>query len=280
LKPLPLTGDAAAVCSAAESLVGARLAGRSLESFPGDPPADLAGAYAIQDQAIRLWPDRVAGWKVGYIAPDRRDPSGEDRLVGPIFSSAVWPHLVGKVKEVPVFVGGFAAVEAEYVFLLGQDAPAGKTDWTADEALALVSALHVGIETAGSPMAMINVLGPAVVVSDFGNNAGLVLGPEIPGWRTLDEASLRCETYIDGVLVGRGGARSVPGGLGAALAFALERCARRGFPLGAGSLVTTGAATGIHDILPGQLARIAFHPGGELQCRASAASAAPQDHSP
>jgi 2-keto-4-pentenoate hydratase len=111
------------------------------------------------------------------------------------------------------------------------------------------------------------------VVSDFGNNAGLVLGPEIAGWRQLDEASLRCETFIDGVSVGQGGAGSVPGGLGAALAFALGCCARRGFPLRAGALVTTGAATGIHDILPGQLARITFQPGGELQCRALPAAA-------
>ncbi len=259
----------------AARFVHARLAGLPLPGYPGEPPADLAAGYAIQDAAIALWPGRVAGWKVGYISPERRDRSGEDRLVGPIFAAAVWPQAPGAGNEVPVFVGGFAAVEAEYVFVLSADAPAAKTHWTAEEALALVSALHIGIETAGSPLATINVLGPAVVVSDFGNNAGLVLGPEIPDWRRLDEASLRCETFIDGASVGQGGAGSVPGGLGAALAFALGRCARRGFPLRAGTLVTTGAATGIHDILPGQHARIAFHPGGELQCRALPATAAP-----
>ncbi len=47
----------------------------------------------------------------------------------------------------------------------------------------LVSGLHVGIEAAGSPLAAINELGPTVVVSDFGNNAGLLLGPAIPDWR-------------------------------------------------------------------------------------------------
>lgn len=265
---------------AAARFVQARRAGRALDAFPGELPVDLSAGYANQDRAIGLWPDRIAGWKVGYIAPERRDGSGEDRLVGPIFSAAVWPQAAGTVTDVPVFVGGFAAVEAEYVFVLGADAPAGKTRWTAEEALALASALHIGIETAGSPLAAINVLGPAVVVSDFGNNAGLVLGPEIPDWRRLDEAMLRCETFIDGASVGQGGASSVPGGLGAALAFALGRCARRGFPLPAGSLVTTGAATGIHDILPGQQARIAFRPGGELHCRALPAIAMPGDAAP
>ena len=252
----------------AARFVQARRAGQALPGFPGAVPQDLAAGYACQDAAIALWPDRIAGWKVGYIAPDRRDGSGDDRLVGPIFSGAVWPQAAGGTEDVPVFVGGFAAVEAEYVFRLGADAPAGKTLWTADQALALVAALHIGIETAGSPLATINELGPSVVVSDFGNNAGLVLGPEIADWRRRPDSSLTCETFIDDRSVGRGGAASVPGGLGAALAFALGRCARRGQPLRAGMLVTTGAATGIHDILAGQQARISFGAAGELPCRA------------
>jgi len=275
----PQGQDASADLIAA-AFVGARLAGRSLSGFPGTPPSDLASAYLVQDAAISQWPDRVAGWKVGYISPERRDVSGEDRLVGPIFSRAVWPASVGACPDVPVFAGGFAAVEAEYVFRLGSDADPAQLRWSPDEALALVKALHIGIETAGSPLATINVLGPNVVVSDFGNNAGLLLGPEIPQWRSLDEKALDCETFVDEVLVGRGGARSVPGGLGAALAFALGRCARRRMPLRAGMLVTTGAATGIHDILPGQQARISFGPHGELRCRAVAASPSMQETRP
>ena len=62
------------------------------------------------------------------------------------------------------------------------------------------------IETAGSPLATINHLGPTVVVSDFGNNAGLIVGPAIRDWRTRDPASLRCATFVDGEHVGSGGA--------------------------------------------------------------------------
>ena len=261
-------GTDSAVESVAAAFVAARRAGRALPGFPGMTPASMAAGYAIQDSAIALWPDRVAGWKVGYISPERRDASGEDRLVGPIFASAVWPQAPGGNLDVPVFVGGFAAVEAEYVFRLGADAPAAKLLWTAEEALALVDGLFIGIETAGSPRATINVLGPTVVASDFGNNAGLVLGPAIADWRRIPEGQLTCETFINEVSVGRGGAGSVPGGLGAALAFALGRCARRRMPLKAGALVTTGAATGIHDILPGQQARIHFGAWGDLRCRA------------
>ena len=257
----------------ARQFVQARLAGQALPGFPGGRvPADLAAGYACQDAAIALWPDRVIGWKVGYIAPQRRDASGDTRVVGPIFSRAVWLWQPGQVLSFPVFVGGFAAVEAEYIFRLGRNAPVGQTEFGAAEAMELVDALYVGVETAGSPLATINDLGPAVVVADFGNNAGLILGPEVPDWRHVADADLSCSTFIGGVRVGRGGAGSVPGGLAAALAFALGRCARRGMSLHAGALVTTGAATGIHDIEPGQLARIEFDGLVAIECRAVPAS--------
>ena len=79
--------------------------------------------------------------------------------------------------------GGFGAVEAEYVYRLGRDATTQKLHWTPEEALELVDELLVGVEFAGSPLASINVLGPRVVASDYGNNAGLILGAVVPGWR-------------------------------------------------------------------------------------------------
>ena len=258
---LPATGIA-------ERFVNARLAGQCLQEFPGSIPVDLAAGYACQKEAIRLWPDSIAGWKVGYIAPERRDDSAEDRLVGPIFERSVQCVTTDSCVDFPVFVGGFAAVEAEFVFRLGQDAEPGKIDWTPAQAAGLVSALHIGIETAGSALATINVLGPTVVVSDFGNNAGLILGPEIPDWAAHEDATLDCETYIEGVCVGTGGAASVPGGLLAALCFAINRCSRLGLPMRAGTLITTGAATGIHDILAGQRAQVRFGRWGTLTCRA------------
>ena len=257
------------------AFVGARLTGRALADFPGTIPATLAAGYAVQDAAIARWPDRIGGWKVGYIAPAQRDVSGDDRLVGPIFSRAIWPSMPGQPARFPVFVGGFAAVEAEYIFRLGAEV-AGAEPGDANAALARVAAMYVGVETAGSPLASINQLGPTVVVSDFGNNAGLIVGTEILDWKTAMASDLACSTFIDGVEVGRGGAASVPGGLAAALAFALQCCARRGIALPEGTLITTGAATGIHDIRAGQSARVAFEGIGHIDCQAVAASAMPR----
>ena len=260
----------AGLAAIAAGFVAARRQGSALDAFPGDIPGDLVTAYQVQDLAIANWPDTVVGWKVGYIAAERRDGSGDERLLGPIFSRQLW-NATGSSTPIPVFVGGFAAVEAEYVLRLDADAPVGKLDWTPEEAAALPATLFTGVEVASSPLATINQLGPRVVVSDFGNNNGLVLGPQIPAWTTLDESSLLAQTWVGDLHVGSGGAGHLPGGLRAAFAFALSRSARRGRPLKAGDYIATGNATGIHDITAGQQARVDFAGHARLDCHAVAA---------
>jgi 2-keto-4-pentenoate hydratase len=256
----------------AEQFVRARLHAEALPAFPNGIPATLDDAYATQDCAIGLWPDHLAGWKVGRIDPPWSERLGEDRLVGPIFAQGIRHASPDRIVDVPIFEGGFAAVEAEFVFRLTADTPPDKLVWTLDETSDLPCSLHVGIETAGSPLAAINDLGPLAVVCDFGNNAGLLLGPEIPDWRARSLATLTCDTLIEEQVVGRGGALRVPGGPLAALAFALQRCASRGHPLVAGDLVSTGATTGIHALRRGQHASVRFDGIGELRCRAVPAS--------
>lgn len=266
----------------AQQFVRARLTAQPMRQYPGAVPESLDAAYACQDAAIELWPDEIGGWKVGRIPDQWRARFGEERLIGPIFRRAIAEAEHGYLVEIPVFDGGFAAVEAEFVFRLAADAPPDKIQWTAGDAGNIAGALHIGIEPAGSPLATINELGPAVVVSDFGNNAGLIVGPPLLEWRKRSFDSLTCETFLDGVSLGRATANSIPGGPLAALAFALARAARRGRALKAGDYISTGATTGIHDIRDGQRAHVLFHGEGEIHCRAVralAASAQPTDRS-
>lgn len=255
----------------ARRFVSARRGATALSAYPGEPPTDMAAAYTIQEAAIALWPEAIAGWKVGRIAPPLVDRFGAERLAGPIFAGNVWPAHDGS-NAFPIIPGGFAAVEAEFVFRLGEDAPANKTDWTFAEVEALDGDLHLGVEIAASPLATINDLGPAVVASDFGNNRGLFLGPVIEDWRAR-LSSLTCETFIQGQSVGRGGATSIPGSPLEAVRFLLEHCARRERPLKSGQLISTGAATGIHSIAQGQAARVEFGSDGAINCKAVQAAA-------
>lgn len=256
----------------ARAFVQARLDARPLADYPGKVPADLATAYQCQDLAIDLWPDDVAGWKVGRIPVAIEDQFGTDRLAGPIFRNTIHRCDSDEVLELPVYVGGFAAIEAEFVIVVGSDAPPDKLEWSRDEAAAMMSDLRIGIEMASSPLKTINDLGPPVIVSDFGNNAGLIVGPSIKNWRSRELESMGCEAFIEGRSVGTGGAFNLTGGPLRSMQFILELAAGRGRPLRAGDLIATGQTTGIHDIESAQTARVDFAADGALACKAIAAT--------
>lgn len=262
--------DPAAV---ARAFVEARRAARALPGFPGAVPPDMAAGYRTQDAAIGLWPEPVVGWKVGRIAPELQAELKAERVMGPVFAGHVWPADATDPTPLPVIPGGFAAVEAEYIYRMGRDTPADKVEWTPEEALDYVAELLVGVEFAASPLSTINVLGPRVVAADFGNNAGLILGRAVPGWRERPQDIPPCHAYVEGVLVGEGSPASIPGHPPGSLAFLLAAAAQRGRPLKAGQLVTTGAASGIHDIEAGQTARITFGDLEEIRCIAVPAEA-------
>lgn len=248
----------------AEQFVRARLAGQSLPHYPGRVPTTLADAYRCQEFAIERFPDQIVGWKVARIGAAFAQQFPEERLVGPVFSRNLHTARVGQIVGFPVIEGGFAAVEAEIVLRVNEDAPANKTVWNIDEAAEMVRSFHLGVETAVSPLATLNDLGPGAVISDFGNNWGVVVGATIGEWRSIDE--IVALTFIDDGFVGRGTAFIRQGALGA-LAFALGKCAERGRPLRAGDFISTGAITGVHDIRIGQHSRHVFEGCGEVECR-------------
>ena len=251
----------------AAEFVKARRSAGSFTKYPGLPPPDLDSAYRCQDEAIALWDDSIAGWKVGWIPEPLSQKYGAQRLVGPIFNRAAQALQRRRFD-------GRAGVRAwirrhrgrirrsSWPRTRRRTSPSGRTE----TARRFVKTMFIGIEIASSPLQNINDYGPAVVASDFGNNAGLLLGAEVPDWQARSLESLNCETRIDGAVVGRGNAAAVSGGPLAALAFALRCNARRGRPLRAGDFVSTGAATGVHSIGAGQTAEAIFTGIGSLRC--------------
>jgi 2-keto-4-pentenoate hydratase len=257
----------------AASFVTARKLAQPMADFPGTVPAELKLAYQIQDAAIDLWPEPIGGWKVGRIPAALEKGLGIDRLAGPIFANTIASADSGTVLDMPMYVGGFAAIEAEFVAVIKRDAPAGKLTWSLDEALAMIGDLRIGLEIASSPLATINELGPTVVVSDFGNNSGLIVGPSIDDWLSRSLDSMRCSSSVDDEEVGAGGAFNLTGGFVRSVQFLLELMARRKRPLRAGAVIATGQTTGIRDITVGQVGKADFAGDGNLGVRLTAAEA-------
>jgi 2-keto-4-pentenoate hydratase len=269
----PIPGDRfVAILDIARAFVGARLAAAPLAVYPGTLPADLATAYAVQDAALGLWQDRIVGWKVGLIPVPAQAALGAARLAGPIFRHGLTASADGPVNLAAI-QGGFAAIEAELLVAARADAPASKTQWTAAEAAEFAGEWHVGMEFAASPLATINEIGPIAVVSDFGNNSGLVIGPRLDRALMAELGQLIFETKIDGRPVGFASAAALPGGPLEALRFVLGHLAERGRSLCAGQWVSTGAITGVHQIFPGQHGSIELIGHGRIDVRVGAAVA-------
>ena len=248
------------------NFVNARRHGESLRNYPGELPKNLDDGYQIQDIAIDKWHQNILGWKVGQIPVELRSRYESDRLCGPIFDVRLLASM-DKAAGIQVFADGFAAVEAEFVAFVSEDAPPDKTSWGLNEAADIIDHVHIGLEVASSPLANINDVGPIAVVSDFGNNYGLIVGARIANWRSRDTDSLKSETFVGGESVGKGGAFNLDGGIVRSVQFVLENAARRGRPLKAGDAIATGQTTGIHEVVVGDSVEIDFGRNGTIECQ-------------
>jgi 2-keto-4-pentenoate hydratase len=246
----------------------ARLAATPLPAYPGDQvPATLSEAYDIQQLSIACWPDRLAGWKVAAIQPQWREAYPAERVYGPVFAKSVLFAAADSV-DVPVIKGGYAAAEAEFAVRLGDGFPLHTRFEQASDLLPFVAAVHAAIEIAGSPLPTLSSLGSGAVISDFGNNLGLVVGPELPNFFERDLADWRVETDLNGALAGSGSADRIPGGPLASLLFLANSLVDRGGSLRPGDWVSTGASTGVHPMNVGDAVAVRFDGQPALRIRA------------
>lgn len=242
----------------ASTFRAARSAARPLDAYPGgEVPATLASAYAIQQLAIAAWPDQVVGWKVAAIQAAWQATYPDERVAGPVFSRRLARATDG-VVEMPIIRGGYAAAEAEFALLLGADFPVDTAFATTEQLRPFVAAVHAAIELAGSPLPNLGALGPGAVVSDFGNNIGLVIGPELKDFFARRPQDWPVDTTINDVPVGEGSADRIPGGPLAALLFLANSLVSRGDTLRPGQWVSTGASTGVHPVSVGDLVQVRF----------------------
>ena len=237
----------------ARALIDARAGKTPLTAYPGPMPQTMAEAYTIQDRAIALDGRRVGGWKVGRIAPDLVERYGGNRLTGPIFVDEIFDGVA--LPTMPVYADGFAAAEAEVLLCFGA---VGTRDYDIDSVRSCIADVRTGIEIASSPFAEINLHGPAVTASDYGNNKGLILGPPIAGWQDADLIHMPVEMAIDGERVGAATMEGMlDGPFGSAL-FLINILRARDIAIAPGTWVSAGAITGIHEIRPGQRAEALF----------------------
>lgn len=252
-----MTFDPKAVSTA---LLDARRACVALDGFPAELPQSLEQAYAVQLCSISAWDAELVGFKVGGVPPKFQEQFPTIWQAGPMFADQKYFVESGESLEVTVFEGGFAAYEAELVFELKDLDKLNKPLETVEETRAFISRVYLGAEIASSPNPLVNDLGPGSIISDLGNNAGVVVGPEAPLSILDDFSKLEVVLHIDDVEIGRATPNSGENGPMGALRFILNHfiSLKGKVDLPEKCLISSGAITGVHRSEAGTKSNIKF----------------------
>jgi 2-keto-4-pentenoate hydratase len=220
---------------AARLLSEACASGRKLADLPPElRPASIDEAYAIQ----RAWPRKASiyGWKVGPGAT----PDG--LCAAPLLGNAPLASLA----EVPFSEG--LGIEIEVTVTLGE----GNA----------IASLHMSYELFQSRYADRTQVGFASVLADHLNNAGIVIGPAADAEIPLE--TLEVVLTEDGAEIARTTTGMSLAETKTNIAWLAKHAAKSGTPLGAGTVILTGARLGPIEVKPGSR-YVAMSPLGAVE---------------
>ena len=157
-------------------------------------------------------------------------------------------------------------MECEIVVRLGRDLPPQATPYTRESVAEAVDEIMPGIELVDERYQDFHALGVPTLVADDFFNAGCVLGPARPDWRSLDLGALLGRTWINGVEVASGRGAAVLGHPFNALAWLANAQHEYGLPgLKAGEFVMLGSLVQTQWLNAGDKVRIAIESLGEVR---------------
>lgn len=207
---------------------------------PGLAPADLEQGLAVQDELARRLNFEPVGWKIALTSVAAQARSG---FTHPFIGRM----LKGWVRNTPATFApnsfNVPLIESEIAFRMAGGLPARSRDYERDAVLDAVDSAFIGVEVPDVRVAGEWPFPMPVLAADNGATAGYVVGPDIPDWRTRDLDAIEVSLEIDGEPAGENLVGPERTDAIAVLVWAANELARRGYPLQAGDLVTTGSAT-------------------------------------
>ena len=221
-----------------------------IASLPEDcRPGTRAEGYQVAARVAELSGSAIAGWKIAATSKaGQRHINVDSPLIGRILSD----KLKGPGAQVPLGNNIMRVAEAEFAFAFGQDLPPRASEYTIDEALEAVSALHLSIEVPDSRYVDFTKVGAPSLIADTACACWLVLGPAIEtGWRELDLANHVVIARRNGDKVAEGSGRAVLGDPRLALTWFVNEAARYCGGVRKGQFVTTGTCIVPAAIAPG-----------------------------
>jgi 2-keto-4-pentenoate hydratase len=191
-------------------------------------PRDFEEGFEIQERVVPELASPIIGWKVMPVAN------------GPVIYAPILQSGRVEANGTWTVVGSEpAGLELEIAFRFGRAVTPGAS---ADAVLDAVAAAHVVFELCQSRLAEPARLPRHVQLADCIANAGIVVGPEIAGWREIHLSGRSGRLLVDGELHAEGKSLDPI----AALLLLPPAMARRGRRLEAGQIVITGSLIGMN----------------------------------
>ena len=228
---------------AAALLLEARARGERLSGWPEDlPVVTQDDAEAICESMARGFEQPIGGWKIGAMNPD-----------SPVKHGLVRPFC-GQIPRALIHESGAAlpwdallrpVVEAEIVFLLGEDLRAREHPYTLAEVARCVEGVMAGIEIPESRLIDGHPLGAMGMVADQGYAGRLVHSAMRRDIQPENLAAEQVSLYVNGRVAAKGIGTKAMGHPLSALQWLANHRSAKGDGLRQGQLISSGSLTGI-----------------------------------
>lgn len=229
-------------------------------------PDSIDEAYTVQEEFQKLLAEiygPIAGYKIALTTPVMRQMVGiNEPIAGAILARTIYhsPTTIRRTDYVHL------GVECEIAVQLGAELPTARAPFSRDTVADAVGAVMAAFELVDGRNADYTQLAAQVlsVTADNAWNAGIVLGPALTSWRTLDLAAARGTMSINDVVVGEGRGSDVMGHPLKALVWLVNMFAKRGKNLSPGMTIMTGSVVAMKFVNPGDAVRLSVDGLGEV----------------
>lgn len=209
-----------------------------------DAPETLESAYRIQDEVHRLFQDEggvgpMGGHKIALTSKAVQELCGVDQ---PAYGGIVAKSIRKSPATLKASDFLRLGLEFEVAVRMAQDVPALEKGYDRDSIGDYVGACMTAFELIEDRDADYGDLDAASILTDRCWCGGVVLGPEVTDWRSLDLEKASVDLTWNGALVDQGVTGDSMGHPFEGLAWIANHLQSRGQALKAGDIVITGSA--------------------------------------
>lgn len=227
-------------------------------------PATREEGYAVQQAFAELHGKDVFGWKIAATSVDGQRHIGVDGpLAGRLFSDRVFPDQAA----VSLSSNLMQVAEIEFAFKFSQSLAPRAQQYTVDEVMAAVGAVHPSIEIPDSRYRDFVHVGAPQLIADNACANYFVFGPGTQNWAGFDFIDAEIMVSLNGSRIDSGFGRNVLGDPRLALTWIVNELSQLGIGCEAGQVVTTGTCRIPVAVKPGDEIAADFGQLGRVSCR-------------